>query len=275
MDYTQRVKMERYFAGLDIGASYTKCVVIDERAEIHRSAVTPTGFDFEESAKKVFDEASMDIDGKVSRICSTGYGRRNAEFADLSKTEIACQSRGCFKEFGVEATIVDIGGQDVKIIKVDREGKRLDFKMNRKCAAGTGAFIEEIAFKIKIPINQLDQIAQSATGEITLGSFCTVFTGTEILSHIRAQIPLANIVKGVFRSVAKRISEMDYFTEKVVFTGGLARKGSVLSRMIAEETGSEVLVPANPQITCAYGAAIYARQDFIEISSESHLSRSA
>jgi predicted CoA-substrate-specific enzyme activase len=167
---------------------------------------------------------------------------------------------GCFREFGVEATIIDIGGQDAKIIKVDPEGKRLDFKMNRKCAAGTGAFIEEIAFKIRIPVEKLDEIAQSATDEITLGSFCTVFTATEILAHVRAQVPLPNIVRGIFRSVAKRISEMDYFSTRVIFTGGLAKQGSVLSKMIAEETGSEVLVPRNPQITCAYGAAIYAKE---------------
>lgn len=251
--------MREFFAGIDIGASYTKCVVVDEQKEIKGLAVTPTGFDFEASAKKVFEAASGGVDGRVVRVCSTGYGRKNVEFADLSKTEIACQGTGCFQEFGVEATIIDIGGQDVKIIRVDRNGKRIDFKMNRKCAAGTGAFIEEIAFKIKIPIEKLDEIAQSAADEITLGSFCTVFTATEILAHLRAQVPLVSIVRGIFRSVAKRISEMGSFLPKVVFTGGLAKRGNVLSRMIAEETGSEVWVPSHPQITCAYGAAIHAK----------------
>jgi predicted CoA-substrate-specific enzyme activase len=252
--------MSEYFAGIDIGASYTKCVLIDEREEVMHFAVAQTGFDFEENAKRVFDEARRDLDGKVTRTCSTGYGRKNVGFADLNRTEIACQGLGCFREFGVESTVVDIGGQDVKTIKIDGSGRRVDFKMNRKCAAGTGAFIEEIAFKIKIPVDQLDGLAQSATGEVTLGSFCTVFTATEILAHIRAQVPLPDIVRGIFRSVARRISEMDYFYPKVIFTGGLARQGSVLSKMIAEETGSEVLVPRHPQITCAYGAALYARQ---------------
>lgn len=254
--------MNQYFAGIDIGASYTKCVVIDETEEIRGFAVTQTGFDFETNARKVFDEASAGLDGKSLRICSTGYGRKNIDFASFNKTEIACQSKGCFKAFGAEASIVDIGGQDVKIIRIDGEGKRVDFKMNRKCAAGTGAFIEEIAFKIKIPVEKLDEIARTSTGEITLGSFCTVFTATEILSHIRAQVPLPDIVRGVFRSVAKRISEMDFFSKKVVFTGGLAKRDSVLSKMISEETGSEVWVPENPQITCAYGAALYAKEAF-------------
>ena len=252
--------MSGYFAGIDTGASYTKCVVIDEQEEIRHFAVVPTGFDFEENANRVLDEARRNLGAKVTRICSTGYGRKNVGFADLNRTEIACQGLGCFKEFGVEATIVDIGGQDVKTIKMDGNGKRVDFKMNRKCAAGTGAFIEEIAFKIKIPVDQLDGLAQSATGEVTLGSFCTVFTATEILAHIRAQVPLPDIVRGIFRSVAKRISEMDFFYPKVIFTGGLARQGSVLSKMIGEETGSEVLVPRHPQLTCAFGAALYARQ---------------
>jgi predicted CoA-substrate-specific enzyme activase len=266
----------RYFVGLDIGASYTKCVAVDDHEKIVRSAVTQTGFDFTENARKVFDEVSRGLDGKVAQVCSTGYGRKNVEFAGLNRTEIACQSRGCFKEFGMEASIVDIGGQDVKIIRIDENGKRVNFKMNRKCAAGTGAFIEEIAFKIRIPVNQLEEIAQSATGEITLGSFCTVFTATEILSHIREQTPLPNIVRGIYRSVAKRISEMDYFSDKVIFTGGLAKKGSVLSKMIAEETGSEVSVPEHPQITCAYGAALYAKETNLSPSKsepEPHLQR--
>jgi predicted CoA-substrate-specific enzyme activase len=253
--------MTEYFAGLDIGASYTKCVLIDGQETVRGFAVSPTGFDFREKAKEVFEKATQPVDGKRVPICSTGYGRKNVDFADLNKTEIACQSRGCFKEFGSEATIIDIGGQDVKIIRIDRAGKRVHFKMNRKCAAGTGAFIEEIAFKMKIPVERLEEIAQSAEEEITLGSFCTVFTATEILAHMRAQVPLPSIVRGIFRSVAKRISEMDTFSEKAIFTGGLARKEGVLARMISEETGSEVWVPGNPQITCGYGAALFAREN--------------
>ena len=271
-----RVITDGYFAGVDIGASYTKCVAIDDKGKVLCFAVTQTGFDFEESARKVFDEVSKGIHGKVVQVCSTGYGRKNVAFAGMNKTEIACQSLGCFREFGVEASIVDIGGQDVKIIRIDENGKRVSFKMNRKCAAGTGAFIEEIAFKIKIPVNQLEEIAQSATGEITLGSFCTVFTATEILSHIRGQTPLPNIVRGIYRSVAKRISEMDYFSDKVIFTGGLAKRGSVLSKMIAEETGSDVSVPEHPQITCAYGAALYAKETYLsplKSESETNLQR--
>jgi predicted CoA-substrate-specific enzyme activase len=256
--------MTGYFAGLDIGASFTKCVVIDERETIRSFAILPTGFDFEERAREVFEQAKSAAGGEVVRTCSTGYGRKNVGFADLSKTEITCQSLGCFKEFGGAATIVDIGGQDVKIIRIDQEGKRVQFKMNRKCAAGTGAFLEEIAFKIKVPVDELNDLAQSATGEISLGSFCTVFTATEILSHLRAQVPLSDIVRGILRSVAKRVSNMDSFSAKVVFTGGLARrteKVNVLAEMIAEETGSDVWVPPHPQITCAYGAALVAKEN--------------
>ncbi len=254
--------MNGYFVGVDIGASYTKCVAIDEQEMLLRFSATQTGFDFGESARKVFGEASQGLNGKALQVCSTGYGRKNVELADLNKTEIACQSVGCFKEFGVEASIVDIGGQDVKIIRIDGNGKRLNFKMNRKCAAGTGAFIEEIAFKIKIPVEKLEEIARSTGDEITLGSFCTVFTATEILAHIREQTPLPKIVRGIFRSVAKRISEIDTFSERIIFTGGLAKRENVLSKMIAEETGSKVWVPKHPQITCAYGAAIYAKEAF-------------
>ncbi len=260
--------MTGYFVGVDIGASYTKGVVIDEQEKTLRLAVKQTGFDFEKSTSKVFSEISEGLNGKVLQVCSTGYGRKNVKFADLNKTEIACQSVGCFKEFGIEASIVDIGGQDVKIIRIDGNGKRVNFKMNRKCAAGTGAFIEEIAFKIKIPVEKLEEIAQSAEDEITLGSFCTVFTATEILARIREETPLPKIVRGIFRSVAKRISEIDTFSEEIIFTGGLAKRESVLSKMIAEETGSRVWVPKHPQMTCAYGAAIYAKEAFGKSSSD-------
>ena len=253
--------MKPTYAGLDIGASYTKCVIIDDQGAIESFAVTPTGFDFEENAKKVFEKAARGCRWKGMQDLFNRIWPEECWTLPIStRPRSPVRAWAVFESLAWRRRIIDIGGQDAKIIKVDPEGKRLDFKMNRKCAAGTGAFIEEIAFKIRIPVEELDEIAQSATDEITLGSFCTVFTATEILAHVRAQVPLPNIVRGIFRSVAKRISEMDYFSTRVIFTGGLAKQGSVLSKMIAEETGSEVLVPRNPQITCAYGAAIYARE---------------
>ena len=152
--------------------------------------------------------------------------------------------------------MVDIGGQDNKIIRVDKDGKIINFKMNRKCAAGTGAFIEEIAYKMDTPLSELNAIAKKATKDISLGSFCTVFTGTEILTKIREGEIKENIVKGVFLAVAKRVIEMDRFDKEIVMTGGVVAHNDIMIDIIKSMTNTKTSMPPNPQIIGAYGAAL-------------------
>jgi predicted CoA-substrate-specific enzyme activase len=162
---------------------------------------------FEEAMKR----AGISRD-EVEFITATGYGRNNVSFAHDTKTEIACHSRGCYHYFPEAITVVDVGGQDSKIIRLDAQGHRISFKMNRKCAAGTGSFLEEIAYKLDIPLDNLDGLARDSRQETTIGSYCTVFTATEVLDKIRAGEKVEDIVKGLFRSVVKRITEMDVLT---------------------------------------------------------------
>jgi len=147
--------------------------------------------------------------GEIARSVSTGYGRDNVAWASDTMTEIACHGKGAFHHFRRAMTVVDIGAQDSKVIHLQADGRRTSFKMNRKCAAGTGAFLEEIAHRLDIPIGDLNGLAERAAKEVTLGSFCTVFTATEILERIRAGEKVEAIIKGAFRSVVKRILEMD------------------------------------------------------------------
>jgi predicted CoA-substrate-specific enzyme activase len=156
-------------------------------------------------------------------------------------------------------TIIDIGAQDSKVIHLDDAGRRTSFKMNRKCAAGTGAFIEEIAYRLAIPLENLNSLAERSTKKTTLGSFCTVFAATEVLEKIRAGEKAEDIVRGAFESVVKRIVEMDGATGALALTGGVVAHNPQLAKMIGEAFGAEPLVPPDPQYAGAIGAALMAR----------------
>jgi len=156
-------------------------------------------------------------------------------------------------------TVVDIGAQDSKVIHLDDRGRRIGFKMNRKCAAGTGAFLEEIAHRLGLGVEQLNTLAEQATRQLTLGSFCTVFAATEILEKIRAGERVENIVQGAFRSVVKRIQEMESVSGMLVVTGGVAAYNPLLVRLLGEAFGVEAHTPPEPQLAGALGAALFAR----------------
>jgi predicted CoA-substrate-specific enzyme activase len=198
--------------------------------------------------------------GEVAGAVSTGYGRANVPFITSdSKSEIGCLARGCHHYFSDAITIIDIGGQDNKIIKLDTRGRRSSFKMNRKCAAGTGAFLEEMSLRLDIPLEEMNDLARQSRDMIKLGSYCTVFSATEVLEHIRHGKKVADIAKGIFYSVIKRVLEMDSLTENVVMTGGVAAHNPYIVEMAAEMIGRPVRLPDFPQLAGAVGAALYAR----------------
>jgi predicted CoA-substrate-specific enzyme activase len=250
-----------HFIGIDIGASTTKAVILDKNAEVKGHSVLPSGADFEKAADKAYRIASKEITKESQSeeiVISTGYGRRNVPFADMTKTEISCHAKGSYHFFQKAHTLIDIGGQDSKIIKVDKTGKRTGFKMNRKCAAGTGAFLEEIANRLKIKIDKLNGLAEKATENVTIGSYCTVFTATEILTKIRQNVRVEDIVKGIFDSVIKRALEMDPLEGNIVMSGGVVAHNLYLVKMFEQKIGKEIFVPPFPQLTGALGAALFA-----------------
>ena len=155
-------------------------------------------------------------------------------------------------------TIVDIGGQDNKIIRLETTGQRVDFKMNRKCAAGTGAFIEEIALRLGLQLEEMDPIAAGTNDAVRLSSFCTVFAKTEILAHLRRGVPVGEIVRGAFLSVVTRVLEMDPLSGDVVMTGGVVAHNPTLVAILSERIGRPVEVAPYPQFTGALGAALHA-----------------
>jgi predicted CoA-substrate-specific enzyme activase len=249
--------------GVDVGASRTKVVALDPEKKLIGHTVRKSGTDFGHTASLCLESAlNMAKAAKedIVRGVSTGYGRKNVSFTNETKTEIGCHAKGCFHYFPVAMTIIDIGGQDNKIIKLDQDGRRLSFKMNRKCAAGTGAFLEEMSVRLDIPLEEMDGLARKSTKLVELGSFCTVFSATEVLEKIRQGKKVPDIVKGLFLSVIKRVLEMDSLTEKVSMTGGVVAHNLYLVKMVEDLIGREVLVPEYPQLTGAVGAALFAME---------------
>jgi (R)-2-hydroxyacyl-CoA dehydratese activating ATPase len=257
--------MTRDFSGgVDVGSCTTKAVIINHERQIAGSKVVYSGTDFEAAAATAWADALTQAglgNGGVASVISTGYGRMSVPFATANRTEISCHGRGCLHYFHGPITIIDIGGQDNKVVKIDASGQRVSFKMNRKCAAGTGAFLEEMALRLRLPIEKLDGLARSADGEVALGSYCTVFSATEVLEKIKAGHPVDRIVRGLFRSVIKRILEMDTLTDTVVLTGGVVEHNPFLAELLQEHTTSPIRVPPHPQIMGALGAALYAMDD--------------
>jgi predicted CoA-substrate-specific enzyme activase len=250
----------RLYAGIDIGSCTTKAVVIDQEGNMVGSHVRRSGVNYQEAAREALDIAFGGRGWDSIPIISTGYGRHSIDFASEAKTEIACHARGGFAHVPRAMTLVDIGGQDSKVIKLDAQGHRIDFKMNRKCAAGTGTFIEEIAAKLDLPLDLLDGMARKAQKRVKIGSYCTVFASTEILALIRAGVSPEELVRGMFESVVDRVMEMVPITELVLMCGGVVQYNPIVADIFKTRISGEVIVPPHPQLTGAYGAALFAHE---------------
>lgn len=252
----------RLYCGVDIGASATKLVVIDDDLECVARAVRHSGVDYAATARLCLEEALGQAGSAAAPVhtISTGYGRDNVAFADKRHTEIHCHAVGCYHLIQRPMTVVDIGGQDNKIIHIGEGGQRKNFKMNRKCAAGTGAFVEEIALRLGLGVEDLDLLASSTDTSVRLGSFCTVFSKTEILAHLRQGAAVEQIVRGAFESVVTRIVEMDTFDGEIVLTGGVVAHNPTIAKLLSTRLGREVTVPPYPQFTGALGAAVLAQR---------------
>jgi predicted CoA-substrate-specific enzyme activase len=251
------------YVGVDVGASRTKVAILDSDKNLIGHAVEKSGTDFA-GAATICLESSLNMasaaEKNIACTISTGYGRKNVSFAGETKTEIGCHAKGCYHYFPIAISIIDIGGQDNKVIKLDKEGRRTSFKMNRKCAAGTGAFLEEMCPRLNIPLENMNELALKSEDMVKLGSFCTVFSATEVLENIRHGKKVPDIVKGLFLSVIKRVLEMDSLTENVVMTGGVVAHNPFLVKMTEVIIGRTILVPEYPQLTGAIGAALYAME---------------
>jgi predicted CoA-substrate-specific enzyme activase len=249
-----------HYAGVDVGSTTTKAVIINEGGIMIGSHTQSSGTDLTkaagESLKHALDAAG---DPAPSTLVATGYGRTNVAGADQAVTEITCHGRGAYHSFPEALSVVDIGGQDTKVIDLDMTGRRRSFRMNRKCSAGTGVFLEEIARRLEVPLEKLDELARTSKRAAPLNSYCTVFASTEMLSRIRAGEPLEDLVLGAYESVIRRVTEMTQLRGTVVMTGGVVAFHPIVAEIMERETGTRVKVPPEPQLVGALGAALIAR----------------
>jgi (R)-2-hydroxyacyl-CoA dehydratese activating ATPase len=244
--------------GVDVGAAATKLVLWDAAArQVRARVVRRSGVDYRATVQACLDEAlaAAGAPSVLAAAVSTGYGRESVPFAAATRTEIHCQTVGCAPDPPRALTVVDIGGQDTKVLHLDGGGRRQSFKMNRKCAAGTGAFLEEIALRLELELDELHRQARLAETEVTLSSFCTVFAKTEILAHLRRGAPLAAIARGAYRAVVQRVLEMDALDGEVLLTGGVAAYHELVAELLGASLGRDVVVPPFAQFTAALGAA--------------------
>jgi predicted CoA-substrate-specific enzyme activase len=251
-----------YFAGVDVGSVASKALVVDEEGNEVSYAVV-SGLPGEQSARQVIDEALEDYGlsfADISRTVATGYGRVNVPFADKQHTEIICHSVGVNSLFPSVRTVIDIGGQDSKAIKVSQSGRVEHFIMNDKCAAGTGRFLEVMEGVLNVGLDRWGELASKATNTASISSVCTVFAETEVISKVAQNVPMEDIVAGVCESIAYRVAQMAkrVAVEKdVCLTGGVAQNQGV-ARKLSEILEMQLLIADRPQRTGALGAALIA-----------------
>ena len=251
----------RCFVGIDSGSWNTKAVVIGADGRVLGTAVARSGADLTAAAELTY-AAVLARSGRtrddVVAVWSTGFGRDTIPFADGSRTELDCHGRGAAFYVAGPLVVIDIGGQDAKVIRLDAAGQRLSHRMNRKCAAGTGSFLDEIALRLGIGVEDLDALGRGATEELELSSFCTVFAGTELLTLIRTGRRPADLAMAAYRSLIKRVLAMDVFEGRIVVTGGVAAFHPTIVKLLAQACRGEVIVPPHPQEIGAFGAALAA-----------------
>ena len=252
-----------YVMGIDSGSTSTNAVIMNGDRKIVASAVVRTGAKSGESAQRILDEVLSEAGLKredISWIVSTGYGRVSIPFADENVTEISCHGRGAHYFNPAVRTILDIGGQDSKAIRLNEKGEVADFVMNDKCAAGTGRFLEMIARSLEVDVDELGPIALQSKEDIEITSMCSVFAESEVISLIANNREKTDIANGICRAVANKsysLLKRVGLEEEFMMTGGVAKNAGVV-RAVEEKLGTKLYICPEPEIVGAAGAALYA-----------------
>ena len=248
---------------MDVGSTMTKAVIVNHG--IVGSIVGPTGPEQRRLANKVMEaalkKASLPFQA-ITCVIATGYGRINVPFADKQVTEITCHAKGISHLFPEARTIVDVGGQDVKAIRIDAKGKTVDFVMNDKCAAGSGRFIEVIADTLGVSLDEVGDLSLKSKNPAKISNICTIWAQQEVAASLAQGILVSDLLAGVHHSLADRIGRMVSrlrVEEAIIVTGGGAKNKGLL-RALSEQLGHEILVPEEPLITGALGAALLGKE---------------
>jgi predicted CoA-substrate-specific enzyme activase len=252
-----------YYAGVDVGSLATKCVVVNGDGRAGAKSTLPTSVAGAVAARKAFEEALAGLGlspRDVKRVVGTGYGRARVPFADRAVTEIMCHARGAFEYVGGGVTVVDVGGQDVKAIRVNDRGGVAEFAMNDRCAAGTGRFFEIMARALEMDLAELAAIDASRPDAAKVNNMCTVFAESEVVGLLHEGAEPSAIGAGILRAVAERVSSLGRRVggDRYVLSGGVALNRG-FAEALAVALGREVEVLPEPQFVGALGAALLAR----------------
>jgi len=259
-----------YVAGIDIGSAATKSILLNDK-KIIASYIIETGpqsrATADEAMKGVLSKCGLSL-SDLRYIVATGYGRINVPCADEVITEIACHAKGVNALFPKARTILDMGGQDCKAIRIDDKGRHVGFAMNDKCAAGTGRFLEIMAQILKVPLEEIGPLSLEADEDINISNICVVFARSEVARHLRRGVSKANILVGLHASIADRVYsllkrvgiEADF-----VISGGIGKNIGVVKRVEAK-VGICAHISENPQIIGALGAAYFAKEKAVQNS---------
>ena len=256
------------FAGVDIGSTTAKCVITDENDNMLVFEHIPTEYDTRYLRVKILKQAMDKLgvsEADIAYIVSTGYGRKSFLRANANIPEIIAHGLGTYKLMPGTRTIIDIGGQDSKVISLDDLGNVERFEMNDKCAAGTGRFFEVLTHRLLgIEMEDLSDLMKKSTNPCVISSMCTIFAESEIISLLSQKVPVEDIAAGTGRSIARRILAMGRsaqisYAEPIVFSGGVANNEAIAD-IFADLLGKPVTAIKMPQSTAALGAALRARK---------------
>jgi len=253
--------------GIDVGSASSKVVILKDGKDIVAGEVIQVGTGSsgpKRALEQALSKTGLNMED-MTTVVATGYGRFAIEDADKQMSEISCHAKGIAFLVPTAKTIIDIGGQDAKAIKLDNDGGVKQFFMNDKCAAGTGRFLDVMARVLEVELSEMAEYDSRATEPATVSSTCTVFAESEVISQLSKGVSIENIVAGVHQSVASKACGLAYragVEDDVVMCGGVAQNAGVV-RAISRELKRPVIVAPNPQITGALGAALFA---YIEAS---------
>jgi len=263
----RKVAVGNCFVGVDLGSAYTKFTVIDEEENIlYQSAIQTLNRD-RVALKHVMEAINSEY--PVKYICATGYGRKKFHDANIAKTEIYCGAVGVSKIYQGKKNIIDVGGEDIKMIRCGEDNQVDDFSLNDKCAAGTGAFLVEAAERAEISIQEMSDLAAKSKNVGELNSFCTVFAKTEITSWLIDGKPVEDIARGIYVSIANRIAKLRLDPAAPIFMiGGVIAHHPYMRVILEEKYKQPVLIVENSQNVVSLGAALIAKQQYKHIAIE-------
>lgn len=253
------------FAGVDLGSTSTKAVLLDDAGTIMGTHLAPSGNNFRRTAEAVLhtvmDQTHSSLDD-IAAMVTTGYGRFISGLESKAMSEITCCARGAHYLHPGARTVIDIGGQDSKAIKIDNAGRVVQFSLNDKCAAGTGRFLERIAVSLELELEKMAELSVNSENKLPISSTCTVFAETEVISRISTGEPIESIVRGLHSALASRIHTLvvGLNIEKDIFVCGGGAKNAGLVKELRGLLG-EVVLPTerDPRLVPAIGAALLAR----------------